>query len=253
MAHLNEITDWLTSELRLSDFQDSSLNGLQIEGKAKVKRIAFAVDAALKTAELAREAGADFLLVHHGVFWEKPLAVRGPHKQLVKTLLDAEISLYAAHLPLDAHAQYGNNFSLARHLGLEDLEPCISYCGNNIGCRGSNPLRLSLDDIRKRLCLLPGANPNMLLFDFGPNPPEEICIVSGSGADALCQFQSVGFDTLITGEARQFAYHYALENKLNAFFAGHYATEVIGVKQLTEALAQKFLIECIFVDCPTGV
>lgn len=253
MANLTQITEFLDHELSLSDFPDSSLNGLQFEGTQDVTSIGAAVDAGHSLISAAAQEKVDFLIVHHGLFWEKPYAIVGEVKAKFSLLFTSNLSLYAAHLPLDAHAKFGNNFSLARMLSLESLTPCFLYQGQNIGCMGINRKKLTRENMTETLRQLPGANPQMLMLNFGPNLPEVVGILSGSGADVLATCKKQGIDTLITGEPRQFAYHLAKEQKLNVIFAGHYATETLGVQELAKALAKKFDLPWLFLDEPTGI
>lgn len=239
--------------MRLAQFQDSSLNGLQIEGSEKVDNIAVAVDAGLETLRQAIHLKANFVLVHHGLFWGKVIPICKAHKTLVKEALNADISLYAVHLPLDAHQTVGNNFQLGKALALSHLKPCAEYHGQLIGCHGVNDRNLSLSDIADTLCKLPGAGLPPLTLAFGPVIPEKIVIVSGAGAEELTQFEKDDFDTFITGEPRQSAYHFAKENKLNVIFAGHYATETLGVIALGKNLSERFGLNYTFIDIPTGI
>lgn len=253
MAKLQQIVSFLTSALEPDLYQDHSLNGVQVAGSADVNKLAVAVDACVETIEKSVATGVQMLLVHHGLFWGKPVPIQGPLRNAVKLLIENDISLYAAHLPLDAHSEYGNNFTLARLLGMSELEPSAEYYGRMIGCIGQNKAQLSLDGIRERLATLPGASKDMLMLKFGPEIPKRISIVSGSGADQLYHSEIESFDTLIAGEAKQFAYHYAKERGLNVIFAGHYATETVGVQELGKALQKSLGVPWTFIDVPTGI
>lgn len=253
MNKLTDIVRFLDEELRLKEFCDTSLNGLQVEGSSSVTRLAYAVDAGLAVVEKARLEGANLLLVHHGLLWDKPFRLTGSKRDLIRTLLESEISLYGVHLPLDAHPAFGNNFSLARMLGLCNLKPACRYSGNLIGCLGENSAEKSLEEFERALLTLPGAPRRALTLPFGPQPPRIVAVVSGGGSSALQDQETELFDTLITGEPQQFAYHFAREHKLNVIFAGHYATETIGVTMLAEELKRRFLLPTVFIDFPTGI
>lgn len=253
MAKLNKIVDYLDQALEHAAFSDASLNGLQVEGASEVTKAAYAVDAAITTAEKAAEIGANFLIVHHGIFWGKAEAVRGSRKRLLEVLLGNDISLFASHLPLDAHKTWGNNYSLAGLLEMSSLQSVLPYGAQLIGCMGVNEKALSIDAIVERLAALPGADKKMQTLRFGPEIPQRIAVCSGSAADGLTRFQEDGFDTFITGESKQFAYHFAKDNNLNAIFAGHYATETVGVKNIAEEIKNKFGVDYEFIDCPTGI
>lgn len=252
MAVLADILRFLEDNFRPGEFVDAALNGLQVEGKQEVAHLAVAVDAGLSVVEKCVEAGADLLLVHHGIFWGSPFPIAGPRKLLVQLLLEHDVSLLAIHLPLDAHPCYGNNYLLAQLLGLSEIEPAAADNGNPIGCCGTNAERLDLPTLRGKLVVLEGAG-NVLELPFGPTIPKRVCCVSGAGADQLFRFERDRFDTLITGEARQFAYHFCRENKLNAIFAGHYATETLGVRKLGEVLAGLFELKLSFIAEPTNI
>ncbi len=253
MSTLNQITEFLTREFSLDQYQDVSLNGLQVEGSPDVTKVAAAVDSGLSVLRACAERKAEVLLVHHGLYWGSPIAIRGPHREVVQTLLDNKISLVAIHLPLDAHPQYGNNALLAGFIGLENLKPAVEYKGNTIGFVGENSAKQTLEDMRQKLQTLQGCTTDFVSLPFGPKTPERVCVISGSGADELQNYQKDSFDTLITGEPKQFAYHFCKEHGLNALFPGHYATETLGVKRAAELLADTFNLSWEFIDEPTGI
>lgn len=249
-----EITEYLDRELEVEFFNDLSLNGLQVEGKDSIKKVAAAVDAGMSVIDEAIKESVDLLVVHHGIFWGKPFAISGSKKELIKKLIDSGLNLYASHIPLDANEKHGNNYSLARLLKLSKLEKTAEYSGAFIGCKGVNKAGSSLDDFVDALKTLDGAaQTNFIIMPFGPKKPEQVSIISGSGIDEIYNFEKNSFDTFITGEAKQFAYHFAKENKLNVICAGHYATETVGVKNITSHIADKFKLENIFIDQPTGI
>ena len=253
MARLEEIHDEISRTFNISEAHDVALNGIQIEGRSEVLKIAAAVDAGLSTLEQAIELKADMLLVHHGLYWGKELALTGQHKKLIKEFLDRDITLYALHLPLDSHPTLGNSVLLARNLGLVENRQVAHYGSVACGVVADNPQSLDLDSLRKKLSLLDGATSDFLSLDFGPSIPRQICIVSGAGCDQLYNYKTDNFDTLITGEPRQFAYHYAKANGLNVLFPGHYATETLGVQGLASLLEEKFSIDWSYISEPTGI
>jgi dinuclear metal center YbgI/SA1388 family protein len=252
MAELKEITTLLSATLELERFSDASLNGLQIEGNPTVTKVAVAVDTGLATIEKAIAQGAQLLIVHHGLIWDKPFEITGSKKKIIEKALNNGLSLYAAHLPLDAHPTLGNNALLATLLGVKDTFSAFTYYGSDVGLVGTNNSKSTLKEIEDKLYSLPGTQKIMSLC-FGPKIPKRVAIVSGSGSDALYEFSRYDFDTLITGEPRQAAYHFCLENELNAVFAGHYRTETVGVRALGDLITTKFGIESVFIDHPTGI
>ncbi len=251
-VHLNEILSYANSTLDIAAFKDASMNGLQIEGAEQIGLLAVSVDAGLSIVEEAAAMGANALLVHHGIFWGSCSPVSGARKKLIKTLLDKDISLLAYHLPLDAHLSLGNNAALADLLELSNQQAAAPYQGVPIGCSGDNK-DLTFEEMLARLKKLEGSPGDIVSLPFGPSKPRRVCLVSGSGADQLYRYKEEGFDTLITGEAKQFAYHFCKENGLNAIFAGHYATETLGVKRLAEDLEGRFGLPWKFINEPTGI
>ena len=253
MAALFDILAFLNRELEIPAYDDSSLNGLQVEGRPEVRKLAVAVDSGLAVIQEAARRNVDALLVHHGMFWKDVLPVSGPRKAALQTLLDAEMSLIAVHLPLDGHMQWGNNALLAKMLGLSELAGAAKYLNRHVGVVGRNALGLTRKQMSEKLATLQGCRTPFIELEFGPEKPQRVCIVSGAGADELYKFASDGFDTLISGEPRQFAYHFCKENKLNALFPGHYATETVGVQRVGRELEAAFGITWEFIDEPTGI
>ncbi len=247
----DDLTAWLDDFLKINDFPDISLNGLQVEGAEEVKRIAVAVDGVQATFDDAVAAGVDMLIVHHGLFWGRPLAVKGHVKKRIKTLLDAGISLYAAHIPLDAHPEVGNNAVLARELGMSDLAPFGEFQGVKIGFKGGFPAGTTLHDIADRLGQLTGMQ--SLVHQGGEDLVASGGIVSGAAAWTLVEAAAEGLDVFITGEPKHEVFHETFERRMNVIYAGHYDTETFGVKALAERLAAEFDLDWTFFDRPTGL
>lgn len=238
----DKLLAYLDAYLRIREFQDASLNGLQVEGSPQVHKIGAAVDAALRVFEKAKEAGVDFLIVHHGLFWGKVFPIRGHHKRRLEFLLQHGINLYAAHLPLDAHPEVGNNVQIARALGVVDLEPY------EVGIKGRFPVPTPLSEIADRLGQLTGMK--CLVHQGGGELVQSATIVSGGAAGLVAQVET---DLFITGEPKHGAFHEAFERGLNVIYAGHYGTEVFGVKALAEHLSGRFGLPWVFLDHPTGL
>ncbi|WP_038058205.1 Nif3-like dinuclear metal center hexameric protein [Thermus amyloliquefaciens] len=239
----DELVRYLDAYLRIKDFpQGPSLNGLQVEGKREVRKVGAAVDAAEAIFRKALEEGVDFLLVHHGLFWGRPFAIVGHHKRRLELLLQGGISLYAAHLPLDAHPEVGNNHELARALGLVELEPF------DVGVKGRFPLPTPLVQVAEMLGQLTGMQP--LVHQGGKGLVETVTLVSGGAANLIGQ---VDTDLFITGEPKHSVFHETFERGLNVIYAGHYDTEVFGVKALARHLEARFGLPWVFLDHPTGL
>lgn len=246
-----DLVTYLDEYLQIRTIEDASNNGLQVEGADEVERVAFAVDASLASFEAARAAQAQMLVVHHGLFWSKPLMVTGAHRQRLVQLFEGNLSLYAAHLPLDFHAEVGNNATLARWLQLEETAPFGDYKGQPPGFAGRLPGPLTLGQFVQRVETALG-EPTIRTWDFGPETVQRVGIISGGAAFLLDQAWEAGIDTYLTGEMSHSAYHQAREWGLNVVFAGHYATETAGVQTLADHLAQQFGLETRFLDLPTG-
>lgn len=246
----DQLVAYLDRYLALDEWSDKSLNGLQVEGRVTIVRIAVATDAALATIAMAAEAGAGMLIVHHGLFWGPAIPVVGPHRARIAALIEAGLSLYAAHLPLDGHPEIGNNAVLADLLGLEEREPFGVYGERAIGFRGVLPEEIERDELGGRLEALLGARPTVL--PFGPSRIRSLAIVSGGAADMVEQAAAAGVDAFVTGESSHIAWHDARERGVNLVFGGHYATETLGVRALGEHLADRFGVESVFLDAPTG-
>ena len=245
---------WLDRFLDAESFagNDPSKNGLQVDnGGREIGKVAFAVDACLETIERSVKAGADLLVVHHGLFWRDcELVVRGHYRRL-KALLDGGLALYAAHLPLDAHPEVGNNACIARRLGLEELMPFGEYRGKVIGFRGVLPSSLSVDALHRLLD--PEKSMPVRLLAFGPREIRTVGVVSGGGADEVHEALALGLDCFVTGEIGHEEYHHALENGIHVIAAGHYATETFGPRELMARFSRETGIDSVFVDVPTGL
>ncbi|HID43156.1 MAG TPA: Nif3-like dinuclear metal center hexameric protein [Archaeoglobaceae archaeon] len=248
---LEEIVNFLDEFLKIKEWEDRSMNGLQVEGKNQVGRIAFAVDACIETFREAKKANADMLVVHHGIIWGGINSVRGLVMRRLKFLLENEISLYAAHLPLDAHPEVGNNAELLRIVGARIEKPFGIYHGKEIGYSGILSKSKKLEDIKKILDLKLGVDSRVL--KFGKDRVKKIAAVSGGGAFAVPEAGEKGIELFITGEAEHNAYHAANESSLNVIFAGHYTTETLGVRALMRILAERFDVEVEFIDVPTSL
>ena len=248
----DKLIDYLDDYLRVGEIEDESQNGLQVEGPDEIKRVAFAVDACLASFEQAVAEGAQLLVVHHGLFWSEPQRLIGPHFERVKTLIEGRCGLYAVHLPLDAHRQVGNNAEMARLLELRDTRPFGTYHGLDIGVAGVLEPPLDLPALIGRLIDALGTPPVRVL-DHGPDEVRTVGCVSGGAASMMDQAAHEGLDAYITGETSHAFFHQAAELGLNVFFAGHYATETLGVKALARHLEDRFALDTVFMRIPTGM
>lgn len=249
-----ELNKWFGSLLDPARFEaaDPSRNGLQVDNDgADITRVAFAVDACAQTIEKAASLGAGMLFVHHGLFWKDPLMVTGSHYKRIKLLMQANMALYASHLPLDAHVECGNNAGLAARLQLENIQPFARYRGMEIGYFGALSAPASLD----ALCaaLFPDGHKPRDLLPFGPKHISSVGIVSGGAADEVHQAIGLGLDLFITGEITHEIYHPALENGISVIACGHYYSETVGPRLVSARLAKETGMDTVFIDAPTGL
>jgi dinuclear metal center YbgI/SA1388 family protein len=218
-----------------------------------VATIATGVSAHLELFELAAAEKADLLLVHHGIFWGAgPGPIDEQLKRRLRVLFDADISLAAYHLPLDAHLELGNNALLALALGAEELHPFALHRGEPIGVLADLPDGgMAAGELCKRTRDVTAREP--LVFDAGPPRVRRVGIVSGGGADYLGDAAAAGAEAFITGEPAERSMAQARELGLHFIAAGHYATETFGVQRLGEHLAERFDLRHIFLDVPNPV
>lgn len=248
----DELVKYLDDYLRVDEIKDASQNGLQVDGPLEVRKAAFAVDGCQAAFEQAAAQGAQLLIVHHGMFWDDPVLLVGPAYRRAKTLIEGACGLYGVHLPLDLHPEVGNNAELVRLLGLQNPRPFGDYHGVDVGIGGEFDSPLPLETLVERLTAATGEPPARVLA-HGPDDVRRVGCVSGGASSLIPQVAEAGFDTYVTGETSHTFYHYAVEWGLNVVYGGHYATETLGVKALARHLADKFDLETVFLDAPTGM
>ncbi len=236
-----------------ASFDDYGPNGLQVPGSAEVSRIATGVSANLELIDAAVAAGAQLLLVHHGLFWGKePQALSVAMAARLRALLGAEVSLGAYHLPLDAHPGIGNNAQLRALLGLaHDPRPFAAAKGAPVGAIGIAEGPLDITELEDRLRRATGAEP--LVFDSGPETIRSVGIVTGGGAFAIGEAATLGLDALVTGEPSEPALAESRESGIHFLAGGHHATETFGVRGLGELVAEQFGVEHGFIEIPNPV
>ena len=245
MPTLQDLVAHCDSRTKRSTFKDSpgAFNGLQLSNNGKVSKIGAAVDAGVIPFKKAVEENVDFLIVHHGMFWDMPRPITGPVYDRLFTLIAGNCALYSSHLPLDAHTEIGNNALLSKQLGLKPSRGFIPNEGGDIGLIVTNSLTRT--ELKAKL----HANySKVIAIEYGSPSPKEIALCSGSGSSALPQAIAAGVDTLITGELREEHFNLAQEAKLNLYLCGHYATEVHAVKALAEELSKQFSIPWTFIS-----
>ena len=250
---VKEYTNEIEKRLSVASFPfDISLNGVQIGAPDReLERVAFSVDASFDTIDKAVEGKADVLVVHHGLFWGSPIAIRDAHYRRVKRALDSGLSLFACHLPLDAHPLYGNNAQMAMCLGMKEFDPFGMYHGQSIGYKGRLPFPMTCQEIAKLLGFseLYGMN----ILPFGKEEVETVGIISGGAADDVFQAMEAGLDCFVTGECRHELYHTLRESGMDMVCGGHYQSEVFGVKAVARYLEKEHGIQTVFIDRKTGL
>jgi dinuclear metal center YbgI/SA1388 family protein len=237
--------------LRVAEIHDydRASNGLQVENRGLISRIAAAVDASLATVRLAIEARANLLLVHHGLFWGPSHPWTGKRYELLRLLLDHNLAVYSSHLPLDLHPRLGNNARLCELLGLKRRKPFFVSYGQPIGYQARTTV--SRNELTARLECALGNKP--LVIPAGPAACRRIGVVTGGAGADLKQAAAEGVDTFVTGEGPHWTYALAEELGVNVFYGGHYATETFGVKALAQHLSRRYRIPWVFLDHPTGL
>lgn len=254
---LASVAAHLDALLRVRETPDysSALNGVQVEHRGPVKKIAAAVDTSSRTIRGAVDAGANMLLVHHGLFWGGLQPLTGPQYSRVRLLFDHDVALYSAHLPLDAHPTFGNSLLLARAIG---LEPGAGFARHEtIDCGVRGPSDVATSELLSRLNTFANSHGGAAIASaVAPGRRTRhwaICSGSGVNSDTIREANDHGIDTLISGEGPHWSAVDAEERGLVIIYAGHYATETLGVRALAEHLSTTFGIPWTFVAAPTGL
>ncbi len=252
-ALLADIVQHLDDLLTPARFDDYSPNGLQVPGADEVETVATGVTAHLELFERARAENAQLILVHHGLFWGAgPGPIDRAMARRLRALFDAEMSLLAYHLPLDAHPEVGNNALLARDLGATRLTQFAAHRGELIGCLAEFPGEgIPIADLLGRVRDATDREP--LAFDCGPPTVRRIGIVTGGAVDHFQDAIDAGADAFVTGEPAERVMAHAREAGVHFIAAGHYATETFGVRRLGELLAERMGVRHVFVDVPNPV
>lgn len=245
------LVEYLDAYLRTSEVPDSggAYNGLQVEGTRDVGKLGVAVDAGLGTLEAAIDNGCDFLIVHHGLFWDGGAPVTGRRYRRLRRLIESGVWLYSAHIPLDVHPEVGNSAVLARAIGIEIDGAFGDHLGIDIGVKGR--LEIRREALTARLDELLG-QPIRLLAG-GPEQLRTVGVITGGGGSVIGAAIAAGLDAYVTGEGAHHTYFDAMEGGINVYYGGHYATETWGVRALAEHLQERFGLAHDFIDLPTGL
>ncbi len=244
---IKTISNYLDKLLKIQDFNDVSNNGLQVSNTGDITGIACGVDASLEFFEAAKNMGANMLVCHHGISWGDSLkTITGLNYRYISYLINNNMALYAAHLPLDAHPVYGNNAQICRQLNLQKVKSFGEYNGIEIGFAGTLKSATNYAAFKRKVEKI--MNNKLQTMDFGKKKIRTVAVVSGGAAAEIAEAGMKGFDVYISGEPILLAYNLAKEYGINAIFAGHYATETFGVKALAKLLSGKFKINTDFID-----
>lgn len=257
MASLDEIVQYLDTELRTGDVPDydGALNGLQLANNGQVTKVAAAVDFSSRAIAAAAAEGADLLLVHHGMFWGGAQRIVGGAYDRIRSAIASNLAIYSSHLPLDVHPALGNNALLASALELKPDRPFGRYRDISVGVTG--PSDLATRELMERLRAISARyGTTLVTTPFAESRhTKRWAIVTGAGASAasLAEAREIGADTLIVGEGPHHTAVEAMDAGLCVAYAGHYATETFGVRALAATLSERFRISWVFVDVPTGL
>ncbi len=244
MPKLSDVVTYCDTRTRRAAFIDApgAFNGLQVANDGRVTKLGAAVDAGLVPFQKAVAAGVDFLIVHHGMYWDMPRPLTGPAYDRVAALVHGNCALYSNHLPLDGHPEIGNNALLARSLGWKKTEPFLLRDGEHIGRLAR--VKVKRAELRTKLEQLYG---RVIAIECGSAAPRAVAFCSGAGNSAIPHLAAAGADTLVTGELREEWFNVAQEQRLNLYLCGHYATEVHAVQALAAELAKKFRLPWEFI------
>lgn len=244
----NKIIKFCQEYLKIDDFEDYCVNGLQVEGAEKVSKIITGISLSQRLIEEAIAKKAKMIIVHHGVFLRdipSPLELKGVWRNRLKLILENDINLAGFHLPLDAHPKIGNNVALCKLLGIKDIRPFyVGFVGDL-----EEPIKMEdfVELVNNKL------NTNSLVLKNSNKKVQKIGVISGSAAEEVFTASDLGADVYLTGEAKESIVRASEELKINFIAAGHYNTEKLGVQNLGEKIAKKFGIKVEFVDVPCDV
>jgi dinuclear metal center YbgI/SA1388 family protein len=254
LAELGAYADALLATSALDDYPNA-LNGVQLENRSSIRGIAAAVDFSTRSIQGALTASANLLVVHHGMFWGGLERITGPAYGRLRTLIDADVAVYASHLPLDWHPELGNNVLLAKELGLEPTGSFARYGAGYVGLRGeSNIDTEALLARARKFAQREGGDAHASSLTKGRVTHRwAMCTGAGASAETLREARALRIDTMIVGEGPHWTAVHAEENDLVIIYAGHYATETLGVRALAKHLGERFDVPWHFVSAPTGL
>lgn len=244
MVNCEDVLHFLDTYLNSAQIPDASRNGLQVEGTPRVGKIVFGVSASLQLFHKAKAAGADMIIVHHGLLWGQEQPLTGLFKERVAFLLKNDINLVAYHLPLDKHSVIGHNACLMRAINAQRVQPFGVYHGETIGFSGV--VNAPLDQLVTTLenyC-----QTKAQVFAYGPKEIGSLAVVSGGAHSLLPQAISQKMDLYVTGVVDEPVQEWCREGHINCVALGHYNSEKAGIKALMELVAKRFEVQTEFID-----
>jgi dinuclear metal center YbgI/SA1388 family protein len=246
VVSLGDIVSFCDDFLNISSIEDYPLayNGLQFENSGNINKIGAAVDFNMQSLKSAISNGVDLLFVHHGMFWGKTLPIKDIIYKKYKMLIESDLAVYSAHLPIDVRSEIGNNVSILKLLGVERIGS-VSNSHFDLPIASANCSRSKLrDEIFRNF-------PRTIAMEYGPNEIEKVAVCSGGGGSEMVNMIKSGAKTVIIGEVQRHHFDVAYDNRINLYVCGHYDTEVFGIRNLSEVVAKKFNLENVWIkeDC----
>ena len=254
LPELVRYADGLLQTTSTPDYPNA-VNGIQMYSPSPIRGITAAVDFSTRAVQGAIASGGNLLLVHHGMFWGGLEPITGSHYKRVRMLIEADIAVYASHLPLDRHPTLGNNVLLAKELGLQPSGPFARFQDTFIGLHGEADIETAaIVTSARRFARIHGGDVRTSPMEAGRRTRKwAICTGAGASANVLRETSELEVDTLIVGEGPHWTAIHAEENDLVIIYAGHYATEILGVSALAQHLGERYDLPWNFVSAPTGL
>jgi dinuclear metal center YbgI/SA1388 family protein len=251
------VAKYLDELLEISRIPDyvGAMNGLQLANTGSVRKIAAAVDFSSRSTEMAIDQNADLLLVHHGMFWSGAQMITGRRFECLRSLIENNVAVYSSHLPLDCHPIFGNNTLLSRELGLEPVGMFAHHETISIGVSGTSEMPMA-ELVERARSFAAAHGGNIVTTDITPHRPTgkwAICTGAGASADTLREASNMAIDTLIVGEGPHWTAVEAAERGITVIYAGHYATETLGVRAIAKHVADHFGLDWTPIHAPTGL
>lgn len=252
MIYLKELEQFLANTLQVASITDYAPNGIQVRGQESIHKVVGGVSACLELFQAAEKMGADLILVHHGLLWNKDSRViEGNLKARLHFLLMRNLTLMAYHLPLDCHPKYGNNALILENLNLKSIASFGLYHGMYLSFLGENANYEPFESFLSRVKNLFGGEP--LVLPYGPAQVKKIAVCSGAAPELIREAKEAGADVFLSGEATESVYHFAREEGIHFIAAGHHRTEKFGIQAIGTVLSEKFAIDFQFIDIPNPI